>query len=99
MFWGFSKTLKLSGVGYRARLDGKTLILNVGYSRLIQVNPPASVSLTIENQTVIVVSGIQKNVISEFVAKVRAIRPPEPYKGKGIRYSDEHVIRKEAKKK
>ena len=94
---GFSKTLKLLGVGYRARLDGKTLILNVGYSRPIQINPPAFVSIKIENQTSIIVSGIQKNVISEFVAKIRSIRPPEPYKGKGIMHNHEIINRKPGK--
>ena len=94
---GFSKKLQISGVGYRAQLDGKDLVLNMGYSHPVRMIPPPGISVTVEGQTTVIVSGIVKDVVGEFAAKIRSVRPPEPYKGKGIRYLDEYVIRKAGK--
>lgn len=94
---GFFKKLEIQGVGYRAQIDGSTLILNVGYSHPIKINPPLGISIKVENSTNIIVSGINKEIVGQIAAKIREIRPPEPYKGKGIRYSGEKVRRKVGK--
>jgi len=94
---GFSKKLKITGVGYRAQLNGKDLILNMGYSHQIRLVPPTSLSVTVENPLNVVVTGIEKDLVGEFAAKIRSVRPPEPYKGKGIAYEDEYVRRKAGK--
>lgn len=95
---GFSKILDIEGVGYRAELDGKTLVLNVGYSHPVRFDPPGNVSFAVENRSkTIIISGIDKQVVGEVSAKIRKQRPPEPYKGKGIRYRGEYVRRKAGK--
>ncbi|MBR5279796.1 MAG: 50S ribosomal protein L6 [Clostridia bacterium] len=94
---GFKKQLEINGVGYRALLQGKTLVLHLGYSHTIEMTPPEGVSVEVPNANQIIVSGSDKQMVGEFAAKVRSKRPPEPYKGKGIKYSDEHVRRKEGK--
>ncbi len=94
---GFSKTLKLVGVGYRAQLKGKNLTLNVGYSNPVQMNVPEDLKVEVPNNTTINISGIDKQGVGDFAATVRDVRSPEPYKGKGIRYENEHIIRKEGK--
>jgi large subunit ribosomal protein L6 len=94
---GFSKKLQISGVGYRAQLDGKNLVLNMGYSNPVRMEPPSSLSINLESPTVIVVSGLEKDVVGEFAAKVRSVRSPEPYKGKGIAYEGEYIRRKAGK--
>jgi large subunit ribosomal protein L6 len=95
---GFSKTLQIEGVGYRAEMNGKVLVLNVGYSHPVYFDPPADVQFAVENRNkTVVVSGIDKQVIGEIAAQIRKQRPPEPYKGKGIRYNDEIVRRKAGK--
>ena len=94
---GFSKRLQIAGVGYRAQLDGKDLILNMGYSHPVRMITPQTLSVNIESPTSLVISGIEKELVGEFAAKVRAVRPPEPYKGKGISYEDEIVRRKAGK--
>jgi large subunit ribosomal protein L6 len=94
---GFSKKLQISGVGYRAQLDGKDLILNMGYSNPVRMITPPSLSINLESPTVIVVSGLEKDVVGEFAAKVRSVRSPEPYKGKGIAYEGEIIRRKAGK--
>ncbi len=96
---GFVKTLKLIGVGYRAQVAGNTLTLNVGYSHPIEFILPEGVSAETPSQTEIILKSSDKQKLGQAAANIRSYRPPEPYKGKGIRYSDEHVIRKEAKKK
>jgi large subunit ribosomal protein L6 len=96
---GFSKKLQISGVGYRAQLEGKQLVLNMGYSHPVKMVPPTGVSVSLEGQTTIIVSGIELDIVGEFAAKIRSVRPPEPYKGKGIRYIDEHVRIKDSKNK
>ena len=94
---GFSKTLEIVGVGYRADLQGKGVTLNLGYSHTIDYVPAEGVSLECPNQTTIVVSGVDKQKVGQAAAEIRSFRPPEPYKGKGIRYQGEHVRRKAGK--
>ncbi|MCK5719513.1 MAG: 50S ribosomal protein L6 [Thiomargarita sp.] len=96
---GFEKTLSLVGVGYRAQLEGKTLNLTLGYSHPIHFNIPESVTIETPTQTSIVIKGIDKQQVGQIAANIRAFRKPEPYKGKGVRYADEEIILKEAKKK
>ena len=95
---GFSKKLQIEGVGYRAEMSGQTLVLNVGYSHPVHFEPPADVQYAVENRNkTIIVSGIDKQVVGELAAQIRKPRPPEPYKGKGIRYDNEVVRRKAGK--
>ena len=94
---GFSKTLEIVGIGYRAALNGKTLNLNLGYSHDINLDIEEGVNVEVPNATTIVVSGIDKQRVGEIAAQIRAFRKPEPYKGKGIRYKGEHVAHKEGK--
>ena len=94
---GFAKTLEIVGVGYRADLKGKGLTLSLGFSHTIEYTPDDGVNLECPNQTTIVVSGIDKQKVGQAAADIRAFRPPEPYKGKGIRYKGEYVRRKAGK--
>jgi large subunit ribosomal protein L6 len=94
---GFTKKLKLVGVGYRAQKQGAKLVLNVGYSHPVEMEAPKGVEFDVPSNTEINISGISKQVVGQFAAVVRAVRAPEPYKGKGIRYVDEVVRRKEGK--
>jgi len=95
---GFEKKLTLVGVGYRAEAQGDKLKLALGFSHPVNYQMPAGVSVATPTQTVIVVTGCDKQKVGQAAAEIRSFRPPEPYKGKGIRYSDERVVRKEAKK-
>ena len=95
---GYSKTLLIEGVGYRASLKGNTLVVAAGYSHLVEMEIPQGLTVNCPSQTEIKISGIDKQLVGEFTANVRKIRKPEPYKGKGIRYSDEVIRRKEGKK-
>ncbi len=94
---GFSKELQTVGVGYRASLSGSTLELQVGYSHLVHIEAPDGIEFAVPEPTKIIVSGIDKQKVGQAAADIRAVRPPEPYKGKGIRYVDEHVRRKAGK--
>ena len=94
---GFDKKLEIKGVGYRSQMDGKNLILNVGYSHPVIIEPPTNISIQVNNNTEITVFGIDKEIVGQTAAKIRSIRPPEPYKGKGIRYIGEKVNRKVGK--
>ena len=94
---GYAKTLEIVGVGYRADVKGKSVTLNLGFSHTIEYKPADGVNLECPNQTTIVVSGIDKQKVGQVAADIRAFRPPEPYKGKGIRYQGEHVRRKAGK--
>jgi large subunit ribosomal protein L6 len=94
---GFFKKLKIEGVGYQARMDKKTLVLTVGYANAIEMTPPDGVIVELTDPTSIVVRGADKQKVGQFAAEVRKSRPPEPYKGKGIRYEGEQVRRKEGK--
>jgi large subunit ribosomal protein L6 len=93
----YTKTLDIVGVGYRAELKGSNLLLNIGYSHPIFFIPPEGITLQTPVQTQIVISGIDKQLVGLVAAKIRSIRQPEPYKGKGIKYSDEHIVRKAGK--
>lgn len=94
---GFYKKLEIQGVGYRSQMEGKNLILNVGYSHPVIIEPPEEIHINVENNTQITVFGINKEVVGQVAAEIRSIRPPEPYKGKGIRYIGEKVRRKVGK--
>jgi large subunit ribosomal protein L6 len=94
---GFRKNLEISGVGYRAAMDGKVLVLNVGYSHPVRMTPPDGITFVLEGQTKVSVVGHDKQAVGEEAARIRRVRPPEPYKGKGIRYEGEVVRRKAGK--
>lgn len=96
---GFTKTLELQGVGYRVAAKGSVLNLSLGFSHPIDYQLPDGVKAETPNVTTIVLSGVDKQVVGQVAAEIRSFRPPEPYKGKGVRYADEYVRRKEAKKK
>ena len=96
---GFEKKLELIGVGYRAQAQGQNLNLSLGFSHPVVYAVPQGISVETPSQTEILVKGADKQKVGQVSAEIRAYRPPEPYKGKGVRYSDEYVIRKEAKKK
>ena len=95
---GFEKRLQIQGVGYRAALRGTALELNVGFSHTVVVDPPAGITFEVPVPTQVIVKGIDKQQVGEIAAEVRAVRPPEPYKGKGIRYEGEYVRRKVGKR-
>src|SRR3569623_3827512 len=96
---GYEQTLEMVGVGYRAAMKGTTLSLQLGFSHDVDIVPPAGIKFETPKQTEIKISGIDKQLVGEMAAKIRKIRPPEPYKGKGVRYAGEQVRRKEVKKK
>ncbi|MEJ2060959.1 MAG: 50S ribosomal protein L6 [Gammaproteobacteria bacterium] len=96
---GFEKKLELVGVGYRAQAQGKVLNLTLGFSHPVNFEVPEGITIETPSQTEIVVRGADKQVVGQVAAEIRAYRPPEPYKGKGVKYADEQIIRKEAKKK
>ncbi len=91
---GFKKDLEIKGVGYRASLNGKNLVLNVGYSHPVEMVPPQGITIEVPQQTSIIVKGIDKQAVGQVAANIRAVRQPEPYKGKGIKYTDEVIRRK-----
>jgi large subunit ribosomal protein L6 len=94
---GFQRRLEIQGVGYRAALQGRNLVLNMGYSHQVQIPPPEGIQFAVEGNTNVIVSGYDKEIVGNTAARIRAVRPPEPYKGKGIRYSGEVVLRKAGK--
>jgi large subunit ribosomal protein L6 len=96
---GYERTLELVGVGYRAAMKGQALALQLGFSHDVEVPAPAGVTFAVPKQTEIKITGIDKQLIGETAARIRRLRPPEPYKGKGVRYAGEQVRRKEGKKK
>jgi large subunit ribosomal protein L6 len=96
---GFEETLELVGVGYRAAMKGSALSIQLGFSHDVNVEAPAGVTFAVPKQTEIKIAGADKQAVGEIAAKIRRIRPPEPYKGKGVRYAGEKVRRKEGKKK
>ena len=95
---GFERKLELVGVGYRAAMQGKDLNLSLGFSHPVLFKTPEGITITTPTQTEILVAGADKQLVGEVAAKIRGYRPPEPYKGKGVRYAGETIIRKEAKK-
>lgn len=96
---GFEKKLELVGVGYRAQAKGKVLNLNLGFSHPVDYAVPEGVKIDTPSQTEVVITGTDKQKVGQVAAEIRAYRPPEPYKGKGVKYADERIVRKEAKKK
>ena len=94
---GYRKGLEITGVGYRAALNGRKLLLNLGYSHQIEIDPPEGISFEVENPTRLAVVGIDKELVGQIAAKVRSTRKPEPYKGKGVRYAGEYIRRKAGK--
>lgn len=94
---GYEKRLQIQGVGYRAQVQGKNLILNVGYSKPVEMPPPEGIQVAVENNTNVIVSGINKELVGNTAARIRAVRPPEVYKGKGIRYAGEMIKLKAGK--
>jgi len=95
---GFEKTLEIQGVGYRASLRGTSLELNVGFSHPVSINPPQGITFDVPQPTVVIVKGIDKQQVGQIASEIRRVRPPEPYKGKGIRYQGEYVARKLGKR-
>ena len=96
---GFEKKLEINGVGLRAQMQGNTLVMSLGFSHEVRYDAPEGVQIAVNNNTEIVVSGIDKQRVGQAAAEIRGFKPPEPYKGKGIKYADERIIRKEGKKK
>ena len=94
---GFKKQLEISGVGYRAQLQGKKLVMNLGYSHMVEVEPVDGITIEVPGPNTVVIAGADKQLVGQFAADVRTKRPPEPYKGAGIRYADEVIKRKEGK--
>ena len=96
---GFTRKLEINGVGYRAAMQGNRLVLNLGYSHPVEMEVPQGMSVNVENNTSVTITGADKQLLGQFAAEVRAKRPPEPFKGKGVKYADEYIVRKEGKKK
>ena len=96
---GFSRKLVINGVGYRAAMQGSKLVLSLGYSHPVEMDVPAGLTVAVENNTEIKISGADKQLLGQFASEVRSKRPPEPFKGKGVKYAEEHIVRKEGKKK
>lgn len=96
---GYTKKMEIKGVGYRANLQGSDLVLSLGYSHEIRYKIPAGIKVAVNEQTQLTVTGTDKQLVGQVAANIRGYRPPEPYKGKGIRYTDEYILRKEGKKK
>ncbi len=94
---GFKKNLEINGVGYRAALQGKKLVLSLGYSHPVEIEPVENITFEVPSPNQIIVSGIDNQVVGQIAAEIREKRPPEPYKGKGIKYAEEHIRRKEGK--
>ncbi len=95
---GFKKELEIVGVGYRFQLKGNAIVINAGYSHPVELQIPTGIKVECPSNTELTITGFDKELVGEFAANVRKVRQPEPYKGKGIRYKDEHIIRKEGKK-
>jgi len=94
---GYTKRLEIQGVGYRAQVQGQKLVLSMGYSHPVEMDPPQGIQFAVENNTNVIITGIDKELVGNTAARIRAVRPPEPYKGKGIRYAGEQVRRKAGK--
>jgi large subunit ribosomal protein L6 len=94
---GFQRRLEIQGIGYRAQVQGKNLNLSLGYSHPVVFEPPSGIDFAVENNTNVIVSGIDKELVGNVAARIRASRPPEPYKGKGVRYAGEYIRRKAGK--
>ena len=96
---GFTRKLEISGVGYRAAMQGNKLVLSLGFSHPVEMDVPAGLKAVVENNTSITITGADKQLLGQFASEIRSKRPPEPFKGKGVKYADEQIVRKEGKKK
>jgi len=96
---GFTRKLEINGVGYRAAVQGNKLVLTLGFSHPVEMEVPAGLKVAVENNTSITITGADKQLLGQFASEVRAKRPPEPFKGKGVKYANEYIVRKEGKKK
>ncbi len=96
---GFSRKLEIDGVGYRAAMQGNKLVLSLGFSHPVEMEVPVGLKVAVENNTSVTITGADKQLLGQFASEVRAKRPPEPFKGKGVKYADEYIVRKEGKKK
>ncbi len=96
---GFTRNLLINGVGYRAAMQGNKLVLNLGFSHPVEMEIPPGLTVAVDNNTTVVITGADKQLLGQFASEVRAKRPPEPFKGKGVKYAEEHIVRKEGKKK
>ena len=96
---GFTRKLEINGVGYRASMQGNKIILNLGFSHPVEMDVPTGLKAVVENNTSIVITGADKQLLGQFASEIRSKRPPEPFKGKGVKYAEEQIVRKEGKKK
>ena len=96
---GFTRKLEIDGVGYRAAMQGNKLVLSLGFSHPVEMEVPVGLKVAVENNTSVTITGADKQLLGQFASEVRAKRPPEPFKGKGVKYADEYIVRKEGKKK
>ena len=96
---GFTRKLEINGVGYRAAMQGNKLVLSLGFSHPVEMEVPAGLKVAVDNNTSVTITGADKQLLGQFASEVRAKRPPEPFKGKGVKYADEYIVRKEGKKK
>ena len=96
---GFTRKLEINGVGYRASMQGNKIVLSLGFSHPVEMEVPTGLKAIVENNTSIIITGADKQLLGQFASEVRAKRPPEPFKGKGVKYADEYIVRKEGKKK
>jgi large subunit ribosomal protein L6 len=96
---GFTRKLEINGVGYRAAMQGNKLVLSLGFSHPVEMDVPAGLKVAVDNNTSVTITGADKQLLGQFASEVRAKRPPEPFKGKGVKYADEYIVRKEGKKK
>jgi large subunit ribosomal protein L6 len=96
---GFARKLEINGVGYRAAMQGNKIVLSLGFSHPVEMDVPAGLTAVVENSTSITITGADKQLLGQFASEIRSKRPPEPFKGKGVKYAEEHIVRKEGKKK
>ena len=96
---GFTRKLEINGVGYRAAMQGSKIVLSLGFSHPVEMDVPAGLTAVVENNTSITITGADKQLLGQFASEIRSKRPPEPFKGKGVKYAEEHIVRKEGKKK
>ena len=96
---GFTRKLEINGVGYRAAMQGNKIVLSLGFSHPVEMDVPAGMTAVVENNTSITITGADKQLLGQFASEIRSKRPPEPFKGKGVKYAEEHIVRKEGKKK
>jgi len=96
---GFTRKLEINGVGYRAAMQGNKIVLSLGFSRRVEMDVPVGLTAVVENNSSMTVTGADKQLLGQFASEIRSKRPPEPFKGKGVKYAEEHIVRKEGKKK